>query len=116
MKILTDDEIIALLDAVLCADIDDCIAAERVIDKIRANNEELKSRQPLYDWSEAPEWAHYAACDRSGNAWWFENAPEVIEYGRYEPQGGKSRAMRGTFEYNWRDSLEKRPNNEETTK
>ena len=29
----------------------------------------------IYNWNDAPEWANYAATDKNGKAYWFEDKP-----------------------------------------
>lgn len=67
-----------------------------------------------YDWSQAPDWAMYAAIDANGSANWFALEPTrdesrgrwVMKFspGRIWPMHSTVRAFR-----NWRDSLWERP-------
>lgn len=50
------------------------------------------------DWNKAPEWAKYAAMDRDGEIWLFEEKPLVNEdFGVWEDSDGDF-AFMGFFE------------------
>lgn len=36
--------------------------------------------KPLYPWSEAPDFANYAATDRNGISYWFKHEPRREKY------------------------------------
>jgi hypothetical protein len=64
-----------------------------------------------YPWDQAPEWAKYAATDKNGAAFWFENKPTMISFlgpsvCTHVANGGLCKAIHFT---SWEDSLEERP-------
>ena len=65
-----------------------------------------------YDWSEAPEWAQWAATDKNGNMFWFDTMPQIVA-GTTIFNNGDGRALKidniGMCE-DWATSREERPN------
>lgn len=61
-----------------------------------------------YDWSKAPEWAQWAATDEDGRGYWYEHQPFIVGR-RWLPVGRAARIDGNVDYYNWRDSLECRP-------
>lgn len=62
---------------------------------------------PRYDWSQAPEWAMWAAVDLNGAAYWYELHPsDGIAVWLDNADG---RVERADVCPGWRDSLEQRP-------
>lgn len=61
-------------------------------------------------WDQAPPWANYLAMDEDGFWEWHELPPRLAgQYGQYWVSAGQTiKASDGGF--NWRDSLEERPN------
>lgn len=61
------------------------------------------------DWSEAPEWAKFAAMDADGDRYWYAMQPKIAHpaddywanIGRYAKAGHTPKP--------WQDSLEARP-------
>ena len=69
----------------------------------------------LYDWSQAPEWANWAATDKDGSVYWFKVKPE-LGLGRYYDSWWTNkrweRAIRSTALHRsvpWDQSIEQRP-------
>ena len=67
-------------------------------------------KETLYDWSNAPDWANWAAMDRNGKAYWFDKKPLATGFGYWLSNKGIYRF----FAYklpseNWENSLEQRP-------
>ncbi len=63
------------------------------------------------DWSNAPEWANYWAFDADGQAFWFEEEPNV-RYDMYLPSEGyheSDKVVGVDTEYTWIKSLQARP-------
>jgi len=67
----------------------------------------------LYDWSQAPEWANWAATNEDGEVWWHERKPEILERDDYLwfdkkrcELAGESIKLRSVP---WDQSLEQRP-------
>lgn len=59
------------------------------------------------DWSQAPEWAHYAAMDEDGEWWFFEEAPRCWQ-AAWVSNSGRGRRIDSGIEWAWRESLVKR--------
>jgi len=64
----------------------------------------------LYDWSQAPAWAPYAAMDLDGTAYWYEHRPAICGSEWHAEQRSRAEEIDSV----WEDSLEKRP--DETAK
>ena len=72
-------------------------------------------KSTLYDWSEAPDWAQWAATDSDGSVHWYELKPYIPQAGMY----GEDQWLPNMSEYkiacqtppsvNWKNSLEQRP-------
>lgn len=53
-------------------------AIKMLIEDIKISyTQKIKRLKPRYPWHEAPEWAKYAATDRDGQMWWFEERPKL---------------------------------------
>lgn len=39
------------------------------------------------DWTQAPEWANFAAMDYDGEWWWYENKPQKSAGGNHFADG-----------------------------
>lgn len=66
-------------------------------------------------WSEAPPWAMYMAQDEDGEWWWYEKEPRPFDEGTWlegSIHGLVLKAETGSNNPNWRDTLQKRPENE----
>lgn len=78
-----------------------------------------KTSETRYDWTQAPEWAQWAATDSSGEGWWYSISPELYEDGYWgipkglnesERKGVEAMGIPGRLhDCDWRDSLEQRP-------
>jgi hypothetical protein len=65
-----------------------------------------------YDWTIAPLWASYAATDRDGSFFWYEQKPHIDEAGVCWNFHGDAnyRCVKGDSTcHDWRDTLEARP-------
>ena len=61
-------------------------------------------------WSEAPPWAKYIAQDETGEWWWYEKEPVPRKDGWDDTT---TQSMSQSYKCpNWRDTLQKRPENE----
>jgi hypothetical protein len=58
------------------------------------------------DWSTAPDFANYAATDKNGRCFWYEEKPE-LRIDCWVPAGGDYEEC--TTVMDWRDTLEERP-------
>lgn len=56
------------------------------------------------DWTQAPEWANFAAMDCDGEWWWYESEPEDQGFGAWV--GGR---METFTRIHYSDTLTKRP-------
>lgn len=68
-------------------------------------------------WSEAPDWAMWRAQDEDGEWWWYERKPHPSEDKNKQWLEGSInglmiRALNDDVNPNWRNTLEKRPDNE----
>jgi hypothetical protein len=66
------------------------------------------------NWSDAPIWAMWLACDEDGEWYWFEFEPIPIDGGVWSVNPDGSNSLFATiaddeFVENWRETLEKRP-------
>ena len=63
-----------------------------------------------YPWSDAPDWAQWAATDENGRAYWFEKKPITVDFvwTNYGGQYGQLKNYNYS-ENNWTKSLQKRP-------
>lgn len=62
----------------------------------------------LYDWSQAPEWANWAATDKDGRVWWYKTEPRAS----HEKWLGENSYIESTLpspSVPWDHSLEQRP-------
>lgn len=68
-----------------------------------------------YDWSQAPEWAMWAATDSCGSRHWYSHRPQVSQdayWGVYDTDSDWDRAPVAGERFpgpDWRGSLEPRP-------
>lgn len=68
-------------------------------------------------WSEAPPWATYMAQDEDGSWYWYELKPRTYDKEQQWLEGSENGlvlcALKGNIKTpNWRDTLQKRPENE----
>lgn len=65
-------------------------------------------------WSDAPPWARWRAQDEDGEWVWFQGkpVPGVNEAWDIGERGDFETAGRGMQNPNWRDTLQKRPEND----
>lgn len=65
-------------------------------------------------WSEAPPWAMWRAQDEDGEWWWFRLKPKQNRLGFWVTLPGSKfeQAKICGHNPNWRDTLQKRPENE----
>lgn len=62
------------------------------------------------DWKDAPEWAQWLAQDSDGHWFWFRVQPSVSNVGEeFTTTKQHTRARRGSCIGDWRNTLEKRP-------
>lgn len=67
------------------------------------------SHWPSLPWQEAPHWAHWAAMDRTGNWFWYEDEPKD-EDGYFHASTGKvAQFTHLPCPNHWRLSLQHRP-------
>ena len=59
------------------------------------------------DWSKAPEWAQFAAMDKSGAQYWFEEEPFNDDLAEQWACHGRYASFLDCS--NWRNSLTQRP-------
>lgn len=71
-------------------------------------------KSTLYDWSDAPDWAQWAATDKNGRAFWYKYRPDVsvqeepwIYTSMYKIIEENHHAVLRCVD--WKDSLEQRP-------
>lgn len=69
-------------------------------------------RQSL-PWQEAPSWAHWAAMDRTGNWFWYEEEPKDEDGYFTAPAGRVAQLSHLPYAGHWRLSLQHRPASEE---
>lgn len=65
----------------------------------------------LYDWSTAPDWANWAAMDRSNRAYWYEKMPKINPIWFTQQSYSKIMLIAADCDLPcaWQDSLEQRP-------
>ena len=64
----------------------------------------------LYDWSQAPDWAQWAATDANGGSFWFENKPILsLIMSIWKKAIGISLPCPQQINVEWQHSLEQRP-------
>ena len=67
--------------------------------------DESKTPEFQYPWHEAPEWAKYAATDKDGEAYWYEELPNRIS--SEWSCGFRNELIMKVI--NWQESLQERP-------
>lgn len=94
--------------------------SRRMMELVEANNalveslvRSLEQSQAVtaIDWSDAPDWAEYAAQDEDGEWWWYEEEPRHAGALWDNLPATKIDRVRGVFppNSNWRDTLQTRP-------
>jgi hypothetical protein len=64
------------------------------------------------NWSDAPFWAMWLACDEDGEWYWFKSEPAPLDGGVWDTNSGSTLFAGIADEIiveNWRETLEKRP-------
>ena len=74
-------------------------------------NKFLPKKTTMYNWSEAPDWAQWAATDANGIAYWYEVKPYIDNLdNRWLSNRRAVRIAPSANKYvNWEESLEERP-------
>ena len=74
-------------------------------------NKFLPKKTTMYNWSEAPDWAQWAATDANGSAFWYEAKPYAeIWIQQWLPNHKQySGAPSANCLVSWKVSLEERP-------
>lgn len=60
------------------------------------------------DWSKAPEWANYAAMDKDGEWYWYENEPIIVYKDHWSPIDCRYEKTEQNDDF-WKATLDKRP-------
>lgn len=64
---------------------------------------------PSLPWQEAPHWAHWAAMDRTGNWFWYEDEPKDEDGYFHATTGRVAQFTHIPCHSHWRLSLQHRP-------
>jgi len=84
-----------------------------VVELVEASRPVEGGEKSLVNWNEVPDWAQWAAQDRNGYIFIFENKPDRGENVWFESNKDDNRwnyiDFSGRENLNWRNTLEKRP-------